>query len=446
MTEKAETRDSGGRFKHFFILWSGQVLSLFGSGLTGFAVGVWVYESRGSVTDFTLIFAFGAVPGLLIGPFVGVLIDEWSRRWVLVLSDAVAALGTVALIGLLALDRLELWHIYAIVMVGASAMSVHRPAYQSTVALLLPKKHFARASGMLQFGQSASQVLAPLAAGFLLPLVSLGGIVAIDLLTFLVAMATLLVIAIPKVEKVPAPGPRKSIFAQAAIGWTYIRERPALVSLVLFFAMVNLLFAFSLVLTTPLVLSFAGPPQLGLVLATGSVGALLGSLAMSVWGGPKKPIYGILGFSPVLGLAYLVVGARPSLATVTAGVFLLFLAVPVINASNHAIWQSKVDPRVQGRVFAVSQLVSQFTAPIAFVAAGPLADRVFEPMLAPGGALADSIGRFIGVGEGRGIAFQFLIMGLLLLTVTGSALLYPRLRRLEDEVPDAVPEEASAVV
>jgi hypothetical protein len=212
----------------------------------------------------------------------------------------------------------------------------------------------------------------------------------------------------------------------------------------LFFAVVNLLFAFSIVLTTPLVLSFAGAPQLGMVLAVGSVGAMLGSLFISVWGGPKKSVYGVLGFSPVLGLAYLVVGARQSLPVITVGVFLLFFVAPVINASSRAIWQSKVDPKIQGRVFAVSQLVSQFTAPIAYLVAGPLADGLFEPLLAPGGGLAASVGGYIGVGAGRGIAFQFLLMGVLLLVVTGGALLYPRLRRLDDEVPDAVPDEVPA--
>lgn len=443
MTEREE-KQAGRSWKDFLILWAGQVVSLFGSGLTGFALGVWVYESTGSVTDFTLIFAFGAIPGLLIGPFVGVLVDEWNRRWILILSDAAAAVGTVALIALLALGRLELWHIYAIVMIGASAMSVQRPAYHATVTLLLPKRHFARASGMLQFGQSGSQVLAPLVAGFLLPVISLSGIIVIDLVTFLIAMGTLLLIAIPTIEKAPEPGPKKSIFAQAALGWTYIRDRPGLVSLVLFFAVVNLLFAFSIVLVIPLVLAFTGPPQLGFVLAVGSVGAVLGSLFMTVWGGPKKAVYGVLGFSPLLGLAYFVLGARASLPLITAGAFLLYFVAPVVNASNRAIWQSKVDPKIQGRVFAVSQLVSQFTAPIAYLAAGPLADGLFEPLLAPGGGLAETVGRYVGVGEGRGIGFQFLLMGALLLVVTGGALLYPRLRRLDDEVPDAVPDEAPA--
>jgi len=444
MTMEQEEQQTGPTWRNFITLWVGQVVSLFGSGLTGFALGVWVYQSTGSVTDFTLIFAFGSLPGLLLGPFVGVLVDEWDRRWILILSDGLAALGTVALIVLLVLDRLELWHIYLIVMVGASAMSVQRPAYHATVTLLLPKRHFARASGLLQFGQSGSQILAPLIAGILLPLIALHGIIAIDLTTFLIAVVTLLMIAIPKIEKQPDPGPKKSIFAQAAVGWTYIRERPGLVSLVLYFAVVNLLFAFSIVLTTPLVLSFTGAPQLGLVLSVGSIGALLGSLFVSIWGGPKKSINGVLGFSPLLGLGYLVVGARPSLTVITVGVFLLFFAAPVINASNRAIWQSKVDPKLQGRVFAVSQLVSQFTAPIAYLAAGPLADGLFEPLMAPGGALSDTAGRFLGVGAGRGIAFQFVVMGVLLLLVAGAGLLYPRLRRLEEEVPDAIPDEAPA--
>lgn len=434
-------------WKNFLTLWVGQVVSLFGSGLTGFALGVWVFQQTGSTTDFALIYAFGAIPGLLVAPFAGVLIDHWNRRWILVLSDLTAALGTVILIALLWAEALTVWHVYAIVILGASAMAVQRPAYHATVTLLVPKKHFARAAGMQQFGQSGAQILAPLAAGFLLPVIALRGIIVIDLVTFLVGVAAVLAITIPRVERPahdPAAGPRPNVFRLALVGWTYIKERPALVDLVLFFAAINLFFAFSLVLVTPLVLSFASATELGFVLAVGSAGALLGSLVITAWGGPRRAILGVLGFSPMLGLSFLVVGLRPSVTVVAIGVFFLFLVVPMINSSNRAIWQSKVEPAVQGRVFAVSQLVSQFTAPIAFLAAGPLADGVFRPLLEPGGALADSVGRWIGVGPGRGIGLLFLVMGALLVVASVAGLLHPRLRRLDDHVPDAVHEAAPA--
>jgi DHA3 family macrolide efflux protein-like MFS transporter len=432
-------RATEGDWKTFFIFWLGQVVSMLGSGLTGFGLAVWVYQRTGSVSDFTLIYVFGALPGLVLAPLMGTLVDRWDRRRALILANVGATVSTLALVILLSTNRLQLWHIYIIVAIGASCISLQTPVFSATVPLLLPKKHFGRASGMMQLGPAASRIVAPLLAGLLMPILKLQGLVALDLSTFVFALITLLILKIPKVPPSAAPRVKKGLLREALYGWTYIKERPGLVSLLVFFAGLNLLFAFSQVLTTPLVLSFATPPKLGIVLSLASAGMLAGSIAMSVWGGPQKRIWGILLFSPVLGISFLLIGLRPSVTLICAGAFMLFFVVPIINGCDDAIWQAKVEPQVQGRVFAMAQVVSQFTAPIAYAIAGPLADRVFEPLMRPGGALAGSLGRVIGTGAGRGIALQFGVMGLLLIAAALSGLLYPRLRSLEDEIPDAVP-------
>jgi len=186
--------------------------------------------------------------------------------------------------------------------------------------------------------------------------------------------------------------------------------------------------------------------QLGLVLSAGSTGLLFGSLLMSVWGGPARRMTGVLGLSPVLGLGCIVMGAAGTLPLTIAGIFLLCFVLPIINGCDQAIWQTQVEPGLQGRIFGTRQLLEQFTAPLSYLAAGPLADRVFEPLLAPGGRLAGSVGRVLGVGPGRGIGLQFVTMGLLVIAATLCSLASSRLRTVEDEIPDAVPElpDASA--
>jgi MFS family permease len=434
-----------GDWRNFALLWIGQVVSMLGSGLTGFGLGVWVFERTNSVADFTLIFVFGALPGLFLGPLVGALVDRWDRRWVMILADLGAILATAVLVVQLVRGQLELWQVYLIVAVGASCMTLQNPAFAATVPLLIPKKHLGRASGMMQLGPAASRILAPLLAGALMPILHLQGLIAIDVATFLFAAVTLLLIRLPQVPRAAAPSGavserRPSLIREALVGWTYIRERPGLVSLLLFFAVLNLLFASSMVLTTPLVLSFAGAPQLGLVLAVASAGMLAGSIVMSVWGGPKKKMFGILGFAPVLGASFLIIGARPSVPLVAVGTFALFFVVPIINGCDQAIWQTKVEQGIQGRVFAMAQLISQFTAPIAYLAAGPLSDRLFEPLMRPGGALANVLGPWIGTGVGRGVGVLYLVMGTLLIAASLAGLAYARLRSLEDEIPDAVPD------
>jgi hypothetical protein len=129
---------------------------------------------------------------------------------------------------------------------------------------------------------------------------------------------------------------------------------------------------------------------------------------------------------------------RPFAPLVALGAFGAHFTIAIINGSNQAILQSKVAPEVQGRVFAMQQMVSNSLKPLAFLLAGILADRVFEPLMAPTGLLAHSLGNIIGTGPGRGIALIFLIMGGIKVLVSLGAYLYPRIRFIEDELPDAL--------
>jgi DHA3 family macrolide efflux protein-like MFS transporter len=192
------------------------------------------------------------------------------------------------------------------------------------------------------------------------------------------------------------------------------------------------------VLATPLVLSRGSATQLGLVLTVGGTGMVLGALLMSVWGGPSRRILGVLGFSPLLGLGCILIGAAGSMAGIALGIFVVFMMVPIINSSDEAIWQSKVEADLQGRIFSTRQLLEQLTVPLAYLSAGPLADRVFEPLLRAGGPLADTVGRVLGTGPGRGIGLQFIAIGILLI-VAALAGLSSRLRTIEQDLPDALP-------
>ena len=381
---EARTRKAG--LRDFLLMWTGQVISLIGSGLTSFAVGVWVYETTGNVTLFTLIAMSGALPAVLLSPIAGVLVDRFDRRTMLIASDSGAALSSVVLLVLFATDSLQLWHIYVLVALNATFNTLQFPAFASSITLLIPKRHFGRASGMMQFGFSGAQVLSPLIAGALLVRMTIPGIIAIDLTTFAAAVVMLLFVRIPNPAK--RPGERPGLWSQAAYGWRYIQARPGLFSLLLYFAMLNFALPMTMVLATPLVLSFGTPAQLGVVLATGSAGMVAGSVTMTAWGGPRRKILGILGFAPVAALGMVTAGLRPSVATVAAGLFVMFFVVPLINGSSQAIWQSKVEPAVQGRVFATRRMIAQVSAPLAYFAAGPLAERLFVPLLEPGGALA----------------------------------------------------------
>ena len=237
---------------------------------------------------------------------------------------------------------------------------------------------------------------------------------------------------------------RASLLRDAAYGWSYITARPGLLSLLIFFAITNFLTGMVLVLGSPLILSFASVRVLGTILSIAGCGMLLGSLAMSTWGGPKRRVRSVLGFALLTGLCAIVSGSRPSAKLIAVSTFIYSCSLPIVLGSSQAIWQSKVAPEVQGRVFAVRRMIAWSTLPLAYLAAGPLADRVFTPLLVDGGPLSQTVGRVIGVGPGRGIGLLFIILGSLVMLTAVAGYAYPRLREMEDELPDAVVEHTYA--
>jgi MFS transporter, DHA3 family, macrolide efflux protein len=436
MTE--ETKPASG-WKSFGLMWLGQLVSLIGSGLTRFALAIWVYERTGSATQLTLITVFAFLPGLLAAPFAGALVDRWDRRWVMFWSDLGPALGTLAIVLLIRAEALQIWHIYLVAALASVFNTFQWPAYIAATTLLVPRKQLGRANGMLQFGHASAEIVAPILAGLLIATVGLDGVILIDFGTFLFAAATLLLVRIPR-PQVSAAGraAKGSLLSEAAYGWTFIRERPGLLGLLFYFAMINLVISTATVLVTPLVLSFASPQVLATVLSTASAGLLTGSVVMTLTGGPRPRIHGVLAFGLLFGVALVLAGLRADVRLVSVALFLLMSGAPIINGSSQAIWQSKVPPDVQGRVFAVRRLIAQFTAPLGFLCAGPLADHVFGPLLLPGGPLAGSVGRVLGVGPGRGIGLIYITLAILPILTSLWGYAQPRLRRVEAELPDAV--------
>lgn len=436
--DEAAIPGSGLRgFRAFLLIWIGQSVSLVGSSLTGFALGVWVYQRTGSVTRFALISLFTALPGIVFSPVAGALVDRWDRRSAMVLSDSGAAACTLAVALLLLAGRLEVWHIYVAMALGSTFSAFQWPAYSAATSLLVPKEHLGRSSGMVQMSEAIAQILSPVVAGVLMGVIGIQGIILVDVATFLFALGTLLVVRVPRPPATSeGTASRGSLLHEAVFGWTYIRARPGLLGLLLFFAATNFASGIVGVVFTPLVLSFAAVGVLGLLMSVGGLGFLAGSLTMSAWGGPRRRIVGILGASALSGVVLFAAGFPPRVWILGTAAFLYFFSLPITNGCSQAIWLSKTAPDVQGRVFAVRRMIAWASLPLAYVIAGPLADRVFEPLLAEGGRLAGSVGRIIGVGAGRGIGLMFIVLGVVILLAVLAASLHPRVRNVDTELPD----------
>lgn len=424
----------------FLIIWIGQMISMFGSGLTSFALGVWIYQQTKQATPFAVTVFLANLPRLVLLPFTGVLADRLNRRLIMILADTGNALLTLAIVILFFSGQLQVWHIYVMVALGSVCGAFQEPAAGASTVMLVPKKDLGRANGLIQMGSALTNILTPFAAGFLVVVAGLGWVFFIDFVTFFFAVGALLLVAIPQPPVRPQDaGIRPDLWKDASFGWHYLAARPGLFGLLWYYAMVNFLLNWAAVLTVPMVLSRYPASTLGVIQGLSGAGMLIGGIAMSVWSGPKRRIPAVIGFISLALTGFLVAGVRPHPAFIGGGLFFLMLLLPLASGNSQVVFQSKVAPDVQGRVFSIRSMVSQSMMPLAYLTAGPLADRVFEPLMAAGGALAHTfLGSLLEVGAGRGIGLMFVLSGLLALVASALAYANPRIRNVEDELPDAV--------
>jgi MFS transporter, DHA3 family, macrolide efflux protein len=418
----------------FTIIWFGQLVSLLGTGMTTFALSIWAWEETGQATALALVIFFGFGPQVLLSPLAGAIVDRYDRKMVMIASDLAAGLATIGLFILFNLDQLEIWHLYLASAFAGAFGAFQFPAYSAAVTLMIPKEHYGRANGMIALAGSASGIFAPIIAGAMIGLIGIGGIMTFDIITFVFAIGMVLVVQIPQ-PKVSKEGQaaRGSLWQESMFGFRYIFARPSLLGLQLVFFCINLIAMFSFSITVPMILARTGNNELilGSAQSIGAVGGVAGGLLLSVWGGPKRRVYGVLGGMVLVSLSgQLSLGVGQSLFWWAFGGFMVGFIIPILNGSNQAIWQAKVEPDLQGRVFAVRRLIAQIAAPLAILSSGPLADRVFEPAMSMGGSLAGTFGWLVGTGPGAGMGLMFVISGLAGAVVGFAGFLFPVVRNV----------------
>lgn len=417
----------------FYLLWLGQLVSIFGSELSRLAFGIYIFQKTGSATSFALSLILQFAPSVLLGPFAGTLVDRWNRRLTMMISDGAQGIGTAVLLLLLLQGDLQIWHIYVVVGLSAVFGAFQFPAYSAAITMLVKRENLGRASGLIDMARFIPGIFAPLVAGFLMMKYGMASLVAIDLGTMILGIVMLFGIHIPqpKVSKEGAES-RGSLWQETAYGFRFIRERKGLLALLSMFSVVNLTGTICNVLMLPYLLLRTGSETLlGMILGVGAVGGVLGGMLMAAWGGPKKRVNGVFGGFILVGTTGLMVIGSTSLPYVIAvGMFFVSFWIVILNGCSQAIWQSKVPPDLQGRVFATRRLIAQVTAPLGMAIAGPLADWVFEP--------------YFG-GGGQGMAVMYIACGALSVMTGWAGFLWPASRNVEASLPDVeVEAEVSA--
>ena len=442
-----QTRPTGMRA--FWVIWAGQVVSLLGTAMTNFGLTIWAYQETGEATALALIGFFFITPMVILSPTAGAIVDRSNRKTMMMLSDLAAGLTTIVQLTLLVSGNLEIWHLYITAAVAGTFQTFQWPAFSAAITLMVPKEQYGRANGLLQLANAASGIFAPLLAAALLGFIGLTGIMAIDVVSFAFAIGALLFVFIPQPERSEAGREAKAnLWQESLYGFRHILRRPSLLGLQLVFMGGNLFAGLGFTLMAPLILARTGNNELilGSVNTAGAIGGVVGGLAMSAWGGPKRRVLGVLGGWLLFGLlGGTLFGLGQALPIWLIASFAAAFFGPIIDASNQAIWQAKVEPDVQGRVFGTRRMIAWAISPLAHLIAGPLADQVFEPAMQPGGGLAGTFGSLVGTGAGTGMSLILFVCGIGIALVAIVGYMTRVVRNAEDILPDfdAIPEETA---
>jgi DHA3 family macrolide efflux protein-like MFS transporter len=372
--------------KSFFIIWSGQAVSLLGSNLVQFALIWWLTQKTGSATILAMASLVGMLPQVILGPFAGVLVDRWNRRLVMLAADALVAIATLILAYLFWIDVIQTWHVFIILFVRSLGAAFHWPAMQASTSLMVPEDKFTRIQGLNQALEGGLMILSAPLGALLLSVLPLQGILSIDVITALFAIVPLLFIAIPQPpekfqgETADLTASSSSYWQDLRAGLQFVWGWKGLLGIMLIATLINLFLspAFSLL---PLLITdhFGGTAwHLGLIESLFGVGIIVGGAVLSLWGGFKRRIMTTLVGLMGLGTFVLLIGLAPANAYYLAVVSmsLLGITVSMTNGPVRAIFQAVVPPDMQGRVFTLLGSASMAMSPLGLIIAGPVADAL----------------------------------------------------------------------
>lgn len=420
-------------FSRFLILWIGQFFSMIGSGLTSFALGIYIFQKTGSVTNFTMLLLCIFLPSVIIRPFGGVLADRFDRRLLMFLGDFGASFGTVFILILMYYQAGELWFIYLGIIISSVFGAFQNPAYKATVTDLLPKRLYDKASGLMQLANSSQYLVSPFIAGILLSFFDIKLIFIIDLCTFILAIITILWVR-KGIGKTNLKKRTTKFISEFKEGIQELYNQKGVLWLITLTMLILFFVGLLQSLLVPMLLSLTDEKFTGIIQSITATGMIASSLVIGVFGSKKKYVKMLSISLFFTGISFSLIGANTNLIFITIAGFLFFCFLPFVNTSIEVLIRNNIANEKQGRIWSIISTITYFGSILAFLIAGFLADMVFNPLLAKGGLLSDSIGIIIGVGETRGIGLMFILAGLFVSTISVFILKIRSIRGLEKNI------------
>ena len=396
--------------KNFYKLWLGELISNIGSGMTAFALSVYVYEKTGSVSYVSLITLLSFMPSIILSPIGGLLADRYDRRLLMIIGDLFSGLGLVYILWNIQAGENSIVPIFVGITFSSIFTSLLEPSYRATLTDILEEENYAKASGLIQVAGSAKYLISPVIAGMILSVADIRVILLLDILTFITTC--LMIFLVRKSMNSEMQNYKKDSFKGLLEGLFIIKENRGVYSLVIIMFFVCFFMGFIQILIRPMILALSSVKTAGMMESLCAVGLLIGSLWIGI-AGIKKNYSKILAVACFFcGIFMSMTGVNKNLAIIGISTFLFFSTLPFMNSCADVLVRVSVPNELQGRVWGLISLITQMGTVAAYIISGIMADYVFEPMFNKNGILVENIGIIIGTGKGRGIGFMLILSGI----------------------------------
>jgi len=403
--------------KNFYKLWLGELISNIGSGMTAFALSVYIYEKTGSVSYVSLITLLSFTPSILLSPIGGLLADRYDRRLLMIIGDLFSGLGLVYILWNIQAGENSIVPIFVGITFSSIFTSLLEPSYRATLTDILEEENYAKASGLIQVAGSAKYLISPVIAGMILSVADIRVILLLDILTFITTC--LMIFLVRKSMNSETQNYKKDSFKELLEGLFIIKENRGVYSLVIIMFFVCFFMGFIQILIRPMILALSSVKTAGMMESLCAAGLLIGSLWIGI-AGIKKNYSKILAVACFFcGIFMSMTGVNENLAIIGISTFLFFSTLPFMNSCADVLVRVSIPNELQGRVWGLISLITQIGTVIAYIISGVMADYIFEPMFNKNGLLVKNIGMIIGTGKGRGIGFMLILsgMGMLIMAI-----------------------------
>lgn len=398
--------------KKFMMIWAGELISCIGSGMTSFAIAIYVYQLTQSAAWVSIAALLAYLPTILLSPIGGVLADRYDRRLMMILGDALSALGLILIFVSIQTGHESIGIVCIGLIISSVFVALLEPAYKATVTDLLTEDEYAKASGLVQIAGNAKYLISPALAGVILHVADIRAILIIDICTFFITVTVVFLArkGITSTQKKVSGG----FIQELKDGSKYVLKDAGVRNLVILMAFMCFFMAFIQTLMVPMMLPLASEKTLGILESISAIGMVIGSIVIGCLH-IKRNFTKILQIGLMAaGIFMALVGTTTKIGLILTFCILFFCALPFVNTCADVLIRMRIPNEVQGRAWGIISILTQIGYVFAYALCGFLADYVFGPMLMEDGILANSIGKVIGTGEGRGIGFMLMITGVIM--------------------------------